>query len=207
MMPRSIRGKIEGLSIDKEVLGKDMEISDRLTKLAAFYDQEALRCAKARAYFAAAVLQAAALEAMLHSMCSLFPEQVKKTTVYKGWKFKTKRNRFLEFKFAHLIKIARELKWFPPKKTTWAGTRGDLAHFADGMREIRNHVHADKWARQVSVPIVYRKNNWEMVKEIFEVAHNWLGHHLNENLLRSIERSERRIARSGTAQTRPVQAS
>ncbi len=183
-----------------------MGISDRLTKLAAFYDREALRCAKARAYFAAAVLQAAALEAMLHSMCSLYPEEVKKTTVYKGWKFKTKRNRFLEFKFAHLINIAKELKWFPPKQTTWAGSRGDLAHFADGMREIRNHVHADKWARQVSVPIVYRKGNWEMVKEIFEVAQGWLAHHVNQSLLRGIERSERRMARSGTRQPHPVNA-
>ena len=88
-----------------------MDITERLTKLAIFYDGEARRCAKSRAYFAASVLQAAALEAMLHSMCSLYPEQVKKTIVYKGWKFKTKRNSFLEFKFVHLIKIARELKW------------------------------------------------------------------------------------------------
>ena len=168
-----------------------MHISDRLTKLALFYDREATRCAKGRAYFAASVLQAAALEAMLHGMCSLYQNEVKKTSVYKNWKFKTKRNKFLEFKFAHLIKIAKELSWFPPKQATWAGRRGDLSYFAHGMREIRNHLHADKWARQISVPIIYKKANWEMVKEIFEVTHSWLLHHINKNLLQSLEREKR----------------
>jgi hypothetical protein len=101
--------RIGEAAVGRETLENGIGIADCLTKLAIFYDREALRCAKARAYFAAAVLQAAALEAMLHSMWPLFPEQVKKTTVHKGWKLKTKRNRFLKFKFAHLIKIAKEL--------------------------------------------------------------------------------------------------
>ncbi len=171
-----------------------MRIDERLVKLAVFYDKEALRCAKARAYFAATVLESAALEAMLYGMCALFLEDVKRTSVYKNWKFKTKRNRFLEFKFAHLIKIAQELAWFPAKQARWVGRRGDLAYFTHGMRDIRNHIHADKWARQISLPINYRKGSWEMVKEIFEVAHSWLTHHLNKRLLRSIEKAERRQA-------------
>jgi NurA-like 5'-3' nuclease len=173
-----------------------MEISDRLVKLAVFYDREALRCANARAYFAATVLESAALEAMLYGMCSLFSDDVKRTTIYKNWKFKTRRNRFLEFKFSHLIKIAKELEWFPKKRVRWAGRRGDLADFTHDMRDTRNHIHADKWARHVSHSLNYRKANWETVKEIFEVAHSWLTHNLNKRLLRDIERAEKRHAKN-----------
>ncbi len=41
----------------------DMDISDRLSKLAIFYHREAGRCVRGRAYLAACVMQGAALEA------------------------------------------------------------------------------------------------------------------------------------------------
>jgi len=57
-----------------------MEISDRLSKLAVFYHREAKKCTKGKACLAACVMQGAALEASLHTMCSLYPAQIKKTT-------------------------------------------------------------------------------------------------------------------------------
>jgi len=68
-----------------------MEISDRLGKLARFYDREARKYVKGRAYLAACVMQGAALEASLQSMCFLFPEHVKKTPTYQKKRFRKKR--------------------------------------------------------------------------------------------------------------------
>jgi hypothetical protein len=80
-----------------------MEISDRLGRLSAFYDREAGKCLRGRAYLAACVMQGAALEASLHAMCFLYPEEIKKTSVYQKKKFRTKRNKALEFKYYELI--------------------------------------------------------------------------------------------------------
>jgi hypothetical protein len=50
-----------------------MEISDRLSKLANYYHHEAERCARGQAYLGAAAMQVAAMEALLHAMCFLYP--------------------------------------------------------------------------------------------------------------------------------------
>lgn len=169
------------------------DISERLGKLARFYDREAQRCTKGRAYFAAAVFESAALEAMLHAMCCLYPEAVRRTQVYQRRNFKPKKRfRSLEFSLYELIKIAKELSWFPPKRILWAGKRGDLALFVQGMREIRNHLHPAKWARQRSVPITYKKANFAFVEEIFEISHTWLLHHVHMSLAKDIKRKERK---------------
>jgi hypothetical protein len=90
--------------------------SDRLGKLATYYHHEAGKCCKGRAYFAACVMQAAAFEAALQAMCFLYPEQVKKTTVYQKKRFKTKRNKALEFNLYELINIA----YFPHITTAFS---------------------------------------------------------------------------------------
>jgi hypothetical protein len=95
-----------------------VEISDRLGKLAYFYHREAQRCLKGRADLAACVMQGVALEASLQAMCFLYPEQVKKTNVYQRKRFRSNRNKALEFKYYELINIADELVWFPAKRIT-----------------------------------------------------------------------------------------
>src|SRR6266704_5159639 len=92
-----------------------MNISDRLGELAKFYDREARRCVKGRAYLAACVMQGAALEALLQAMCFLYPDDVRGTLVYQQKSFRSKRNKALEFTYYQLINIAAELSWFPPK--------------------------------------------------------------------------------------------
>jgi hypothetical protein len=62
---------------------KPMHMSDRLSKLARAYHDEAGRCLRGKAYLAACVMQGAALEALLQAMCYLYPEAVKKTVVYQ----------------------------------------------------------------------------------------------------------------------------
>jgi len=163
-----------------------MEITERLSKLALFYDREATKCARSKAYLAACVMQGAALEASLHAMCFLYPQKVKKTTVYQKKRFRTKRNKALEFKFYELINIADELVWFPPKKITW-GKRTTLAGFAHELRKLRNYVHPGVWAPELPSTMKFTKGVYSVAYEIFDVANSWLLHRVNESLAKSLK--------------------
>jgi hypothetical protein len=61
-----------------------MNISDRINELMLSYRREARRCLRGKAYLAATVMQVAAFEAGLQAVCFLYPEEVKRTTVYAG---------------------------------------------------------------------------------------------------------------------------
>ena len=158
-----------------------MEISDRLGKLAGFYHREARKCVKARAYLAACVMQGAALESSLHAMCFLYPDHVKKTTVYQRKKFRRKRNKALDFKYYELINIADELGWFPPKRITW-GKRTTLAGFAHELRKLRNYVPPSVWAPEQPNTMKFTKAVYGVAYEIFDVASSWLLHRVHESL-------------------------
>jgi hypothetical protein len=164
-----------------------MEITDRLGNLARFYDREASKCIKGRAYLAACVMQGAALEANLQAMCFLYPEHVKKTTVYQKKRFRTKRNKALEFKYYELINIAAELAWFPPKKIRW-GKRTTLAGFVHELRKLRNYVHPGVWAPEHPETMKFTKGVYGVVYEIFEVANSWLLHRVHQSLRASMKR-------------------
>jgi len=158
-----------------------MDTSERLAKLAVFYDREAGRCLRGRAYHAACVMQAAALEAFLQAMCFLYPEDVKKTTVCRRKRFRTKRSRALEFKYHELINIADELSWFPAERVTW-GKRTTLAGFAHELRKLRNYIHPGVWAREQSHTTKFTKPVYNVAYEIFDVANSWLLHCVHESL-------------------------
>ena len=82
--------------------------SDQLQKIAYRYDREARKCAKARAYLAACILQGAALEALLIAMCLVYTDEVKRTTVYHTKHFRLKRNKALEFGLNEVVEIAAD---------------------------------------------------------------------------------------------------
>jgi hypothetical protein len=163
-----------------------VEISDRLGKLAGFYDREAKKCLKGRAYLAACVMQGAALEAALHAMCFIYPQEVKRTTVYQRKKFRRKRNKALDFKYYELINIADELGWFPPKVITW-GKRTTLAGFVHELRKLRNYVHPSVWAPEHPKTMKFTKAVYGVAYEIFDVASSWLLHRVHESLRRRIK--------------------
>ena len=130
------------------------------------------------------------MEAALQAMCFLYPNEVKKTTVYQRKKFKGKRNKTLEFNLYQLIKIAEELAWFPPKCVTWAGKRKTLAGFSHEVRELRNFVHPCKWAREHPDTTKFTKGVYDAVYEVFDVATGWLLHRVHENLRVRMKRKE-----------------
>ena len=164
-----------------------MYISDRLIKLAVFYHREGIRCLRGRAYLAACVMQGAALEASLQAMCFLYPEQVKKTSVYQRKQFRKKRNKALEFKYYELINIADELSWFPSERITW-GKRTTLAGFAHELRKLRNYVHPGLWAPEQPNSTKFTKRVYGVAYEIFDVANSWLEHRVNERLRSKMKR-------------------
>jgi hypothetical protein len=96
-----------------------MHISDRLIEIATFYNSEARRCVKSRSYLAASTIQVSALEAAHEAMCFLYPEEAKRTTIFRRKRFKGARYRALEFSLYELISIADELVWFPAKRINW----------------------------------------------------------------------------------------
>src|SRR5437667_6316789 len=125
-------------------------MSDRLAELATLYHREARKCSRGRAYLGASVMQVAAFEASLQAMCFLYPEEVKRTAVYRRKTFRGKRNKALEFSLYELIGIAEELLWFPSRHALWGGKRKTLAGFSHEIRKLRNFVHPGVWARKHS---------------------------------------------------------
>ncbi len=171
-----------------------MYMSERLQKTARLYHLEAGKCLQGKAYLAACVMQAAALEGLLQAMCCLYPEDVKKTAVYqKKLKrgFQRKRNRALDFKYVELINIASELEWFPPRKVVVWGKRTDVAGFVHELRKLRNYVHPGVRAPREK-PLKFTKGVFNVVFEVFEVANDWLLHHVHQSIRKSIERREKR---------------
>jgi len=169
-----------------------MEISSRLSGLMNFYHREAQKCARAKAFHAAAVMEVAALEAGLMAMCFLYPEEVKKTTVYAKKHFRRKQNRALEFSLFQLINIADEIAWFPSKRITWGGEKDTLAGFSHEIRKMRNRVHPGEWARERPVPLKFTKKVYEIIYEVNEVAISWLLHRVEKSLLSVMERARKK---------------
>jgi hypothetical protein len=168
---------------------------DRLNRAAILYRSEAHKCARAKAYLAAVIMQVAALEATLQAMCSLYAQDVRTTAVYGRKKFRRKRDRALEFSLYELIKIAAELQWLPPKRVTWAGKRADIAGFAHKVRKLRNLVHPGKWANKRGNAMKFTKGVYAATYEVSDVAISWLGHRVKQDLLKAMTREEKRSKR------------
>jgi hypothetical protein len=151
-----------------------MALTERLGSIATFYHREALKCSRGRAHFGACVMHVASLEAALQAMGSLYPLDVKKTSVYQRKRFRGKRNRVLEFSLYELIKIADELAWFPAKRLAWAGKRATLAGFAHEIRKLRNHLHQGVWAREHLDTTKVIKGVDGVVFEVCDVAVSFL---------------------------------
>lgn len=144
---------------------------------------------RGKAFLAACVMQAAALEGLLQAMCFLYPREITKTTAYQKKAkrgFRRKRNKALDFNYAELISIAAELSWFPPKRMIVWGKRTNLAGFVHELRDLRNYVHPGVLAPK-NAPVKFTKGVFNVAFEIFEVANNWLLHHVETSILKRAE--------------------
>lgn len=87
------------------------------------------------------------MEAVLLSMCFVYPEKVRRTKVYNDKKRKTKKKRgvFLEFTLEELIKIAEELKWLPMQEKV--ENIGIFKDWVKWVQKSRNFVHPARWLK------------------------------------------------------------
>jgi len=173
----------------------------------ASYLHEARKCTRGKAYLAATVMQVAALEAGLQAMCFIYPEEVKKSSVYAKKRFRGKRNKALEFSLYELITIVEELRWFPPNRTTWAGKRATVGGFSHQIRNVRNFVHPGVRAGERSDPLKFTKGLYGVVYEIAEVANSWLLHRVEKNLLKAMKKEEKKKTVITVATSAPLNPS
>ena len=178
-------------------------MSDRLNELMLSYRREARRCLRAKAYLAATVMQVSAFEAGLQAMCFLYPEEVKRTTVYAKKRFRAKRNRALEFSLHQLINIADELSWFPAKRIRWAGKLTTLAGYSHEIRKVRNYVHPGVWTRDGLNPLKFTKGVYGVADEVIDVANSWLLHRVEKDLLKAMKREEKKKPSAAGPTTMP----
>jgi hypothetical protein len=196
-----------GVAVQKSVR-RPVGTSDRLEQIAEKYLREARKCVKAKAYLAAVIMEVSAFEAMLQSMCCVYPEDVKQTSTYQRKRFRRKRNKALELSLSELINIAREARWFPQRRINWTGKRADLAGFAHEARKVRNFVHPGLWARQRD-PLKFTDGIHRVVRdEIIDVAVSWLQHRVERSLLRKMKRECRDTshATDGAGEPKPQTA-
>jgi len=99
--------------------------------------------------------------------------QVRSTAVYKQKKFKSKRNRFLEFNLFQLISIAAELKWIPSKEIKVNGRKKTLQMLLHSVRNTRNMIHPGVWAKEGGPSRIY-KSGYAEVFDIFDLTREWL---------------------------------
>ena len=119
-----------------------------------------------KAYFAATIMQVAAFEAALQAMCFVYPEQVKKTTIYQKKRFRSKRNKALEFSLNELINIASERSWFPAKRFKYGGrVTGFDGSLALRSRLTKNYIHPGKWARLHPKTMHFNKHTFNLYRK------------------------------------------
>jgi len=157
----------------KGAAAQRVDTSDRLAQISLFYRRDADRCARHRVYFPACIVAAAALEALLLSFCYIEDDAVRSTSVYKQKKFKSKRNKFLEFNLYQLIEIAAELKWVPSKNISVGRRKTTLPQLMHSVRKIRNMVHPGAWAKEGGPQRVYSAT-YKDVYGVLDLTRRWL---------------------------------
>lgn len=124
---------------------------------------------------------------MLLSMCYVEDRQVRSTLVYKQRKFRSKRNRFLEFNLFQLIEIAAELKWIPSKEIKLKRRKTTLRELMHGARDTRNMIHPGAWVRGGGPRRVY-KESYAFVYDVFDLTRQWLLQRVELSLRQTMHR-------------------
>lgn len=115
-----------------------------LVNLIGRFDREAQRCAKARAYYAACVLQGAVLEGLLLAVCDGYLDEVCNYLLAVP-KTQRPKGQIGNWSLDALIRIANALNWLPVR-TGMKGPR-KIGDWLELVKELRNLVHPGKHAR------------------------------------------------------------
>lgn len=117
---------------------------NRLLELARRFNAESQRCARVRAYYAACILQGAALEGMLMAMVECHPEDVKQYLATLPSRDRPK-GQLTKWTLNELVKIAIGLNWIPARRGKYrVHGIGDWLNY---VRDARNLVHLGRHLR------------------------------------------------------------
>jgi hypothetical protein len=161
-----------------------------LVDLINVLDRESERCAKARAYYAACVLQGAVLEALLIAMCDCYIDDV------RAWRLKTSprvrpRGPLLKWDLDTLIRVALALEWLPVRRGPRA--RRQVGDWLAVVKELRNLIHPGRHMRDYPT-LRLRKAHYSDAYAIVRAATSHLDAKVNADLSAEIDRQEKRRA-------------
>ncbi|SRR5258708_4894304 len=166
----------------------------RRNRLIGFYFEESQRCSRARAYLAASVFLAAALEAAIMEIASIYPSRVRRTTTWV--RVSKRRKNLLFWTLGELIELANEIDWLPAKfgvksGASWSTVKagGDIGDFVEIIREMRNLVHAGKYLRHYP-SLVVRAHHYKSCFDILQAATATLRSQLEASIHRRLARAK-----------------
>ena len=117
---------------------------DDLLRIAVSYEQQARKCARAKAYHASSILLASAVEGLILAMFYCFPDQARNSRTYQSLK-KRKKN-VLYWDLFQLVALAKELKWIPARVRI-GRSNYSISHAVDQLRNTRNTIHPGNYLR------------------------------------------------------------
>jgi hypothetical protein len=167
-----------------------MEKIGRLVQLINFYKTEAEKCKENRAYLAGCVMYGAMLEAILLSMCLCYPDQVRRTEIYKRkYKKRCNINKFLYISLRDLIKIATKLEWLPAKTDVRKLEEAEIGNLTEIITEIRNLIHPGKWIREKEYKkLRISRRHCEMIFDILQGVNEYLFNKLIKDIKKAISK-------------------
>ena len=153
---------------------------ERAHLLASRYEAESRRCAKAGAFLGAAILVAAALEASILCMCSLYKPEV---VAYLRRLRKRPSRQLTRWGLHDCLRVATGVGWLPAR----VGRRGSRWTPFQLVRRLRNLVHPGVAVRQQTRLYVGRRR-WETTRQLFVDATDHLYLRIEVDLRRAMRR-------------------
>jgi hypothetical protein len=117
---------------------------DDLLRIAVSYKRQAEKCAGVKAYHASSIFLASAVEASILAMYYCFSSQARKSKTYRS--LKNGRKNILYWDLFQLVRLAKELKWIPPKVSV-GRSRYSISDTIDQLRQTRNTIHPGNYLR------------------------------------------------------------
>ena len=163
---------------------------DFLQKLMDQYEEEARKCKEAGVPLAGSVMYAAAMEAALLAIAYCDEDGIRGTDTY----VKAGENDLRKWGLKQLLDLANEMKWLPSNLPLGEIARlsgidpdealkhGDVAYFADVVREVRDMVHAGRYLRLWS-GVEVGKEYVDSVEEYVQIVYD----HLYDRLITLIK--------------------
>lgn len=159
---------------------------DKLQRLTNFYYAEAIRCQKAKAFFAGCVMLGAVLESALLLMVECYPDEVR---AYMEANRKGVPGRLSDWALVELLHVAKALKWLPAslaREEEFDSKRAQVGDYAEVVREIRNLIHPGRWAVEYPETRI-RSQHLDTSFQILQATYEWLHAKLVESLQNAMQ--------------------